>query len=276
MIIIPAVDIKNGKCVRLAFANRFSSQLSDIEKQGARVVILDCSMIERTGDLAPFLTDLPTAVIDHHASASSYGDITFLDAQAPSVTFMVLALIEALGLVPTQEEADLLFFGLCTDTGFFRHLDSGSEYVFQYASRLVHAGANPKKTFQDMNGGKSLDSRILMGIVLQRTESFYDGRLLLSYETQEETERFGLQGRDSDAIYQLLQSVQGVEAVVLIRQETLENCTVGLRSRAGVNVARIAEIFGGGGHVQAAGLSCKGTIAVLKEGLLKAFGEILL
>ncbi|GAB1481638.1 bifunctional oligoribonuclease/PAP phosphatase NrnA [Treponema sp.] len=260
----------------LPYASLFRSSLSEEERRGSRVLVLDCSMSERVGDLETYIKDLPTAIIDHHASGSSYGDISFLDAQAPSVTFMVLALIEALGLKPTKEEAELLFFGLCTDTGFFRHLGSGSELTFEYASRLVRAGASPKETFQAMNGGKSLDSRKLMGIILERTEAYFEGKLLLSYETQEETTRFGLQGRDSDAVYQLLQSVQGVEAVVLIRQETEDNCTVGLRSRAGVNVADIASQFGGGGHVQAAGLSKKGTIAELKEKLLEAFSKLLL
>ena len=127
-----------------------------------------------------------------------------------------------------------------------------------------------------MNGGKSLDSRILMGLILSRVESYFGGKLLMSYENLEDTERFGLQGRDSDALYQLLQSVAGVEAVVLIRQEAIDNCTVGFRSRESVDVSAIAAKFGGGGHKQAAGLSAAGTIADLKKKILAAFTEVLL
>ena len=260
----------------LPYAPLFTVAPSEAERRDAKVVVLDCSASERTGDLAPFLSQLPTAVIDHHASGSPAGEVVFLDPAAPSVTFMVLAVIEALGLRPTQEEAELLLFGLCTDTGFFRHVDSGGASVFEYTARLVQAGASPRRAFQAMNGGKSLNSRILMGLILARVESHFGGRLLLSFETQEDTERFGLQGRDSDALYQLLQSVEGAEAVVLIRQETADNCTVGLRSRENVNVADIASAFGGGGHRQAAGLSIPGTIAEIREKLLAAFGQVLL
>jgi phosphoesterase RecJ-like protein len=197
---------------------------------GARAFIMDCSNAARTGDIAPYLAGLPVAVVDHHASGEAFGDVSFIDVKAPSVTFMTLAIIEALGLEPTKEEAELLLFGLCTDTGFFRHVEADGAETMEYAARLMRRGASPKKTFIDMNGGKSLDSRILMGIVLSRVESHFGGQQLLSFENLEETERFGLQGRDSDALYQLLQAVSGVRAVVLIRQETAENCTVGLRS----------------------------------------------
>ena len=184
---------------------------------------------------------------------------------------MILALIEALGLVPTQEEADYLLFGLCTDTGFFRHVDAGGADTFAYASRLVRAGANPKAVFARMHGGKSLGSRILMGLVLSRTESYYNGKLLLSTELYEETQRFGAEGRDSDALYQVLQAVEGVEAMVIIRQESPERCTIGLRSRDRVNVAEIAAQFGGGGHKNAAGVSLDGTIEAIKPRLIDTF-----
>jgi phosphoesterase RecJ-like protein len=189
---------------------------------------------------------------------------------------MTLALIESLGLEPTKEEAELLFFGLCTDTGFFRHVESDGAETFEYAARLVRRGASPRRAFSAMSGGKSLESRILMGLILSRVEAHFGGRLLLSYETIEDTERFGLQGRDSDALYQLLQAVGGTDAVVLIRQETPENCTVGLRSRETVDVSAIAARFGGGGHKQAAGLYAAGTIKELREKLLAAFDEVFL
>jgi len=242
---------------------------------GMRGIIMDCSSLERTGDLEQTLKGLPIAIIDHHAAGNPSGEVIFLEPSAPSVTAMTLLLIEALGLTPTKEEAELLFFGLCTDTGFFRHVDYGGELAFEIASRLISAGASPKKTFQKINGGKSLESRILLGLILARTESYFSGKLLISHENLEDTERFGLQGRDSDMLYQLLLSVSGVEAVAVIRQESPTNCTVGLRSIDTVDVSAIAVQFGGGGHKQASGFTAEGTIGTLKEALLTAFSAIL-
>jgi phosphoesterase RecJ-like protein len=180
-------------------------------------------------------------------------------------------LIEALGLVPTPEEAELLFFGLCTDTGFFRHTDEQSAATFEYAARLIRYGASPKKVYNLIYGGKSLNSRYLLSIQLGRARPYFDGKLLLTSERYSETQEFGLESRDSDSFYQLLQGVTGVEAIVIIRQETSENCTIGLRSRDRVNVAEIAARFGGGGHKNAAGASVPGTIEELQPQILAAF-----
>jgi phosphoesterase RecJ-like protein len=249
------------------------------KKDGDRAIIVDCSTLDRIGGLEPFFEGLPVAVIDHHETKNSAGlsvnaVIEHVNYEAPSATFLIFQLIQALGMEPDREEARLLFFGLCTDTGFFRHLDRDDAAVFEVAASLVRYGANPKDAFTAINGGRSLDSRRLMGLVLNKAESFFDGKLILSSEEYEETRRFGLESRDSDSIYQLFQSVAGMEAIVIIRQESPENCTVGFRSRDWVDVGSIAGSFGGGGHKNAAGLSIKGTIAGLKPLIIEAFKHV--
>jgi len=243
------------------------------KREGMRVLVMDCTSRERVGDLP--IDGLPTATVDHHASGIPWGEAVYLDPDAVSVTFMTEQIFRALEMEVLPEEAELLFLGLCTDTGFFRHLESGSncKAVFETAARLCGAGASPKKTFAAIHGGKSLNSRLLMGTVLSKTRSYYGGRLLVSDETLEETKRYGLESRDSDMTYQLLQSIAGVEAMVLIRQETTEECTVGFRSRDRIDVAAIAGNFGGGGHKNAAGAKIRGTIRTLEEKITAAFAE---
>lgn len=240
-----------------------------IEKTG--LIIVDCSGIDRIGDAIHGLENLPVAIIDHHATNDSTNEFSFVDAKAPATTILVLALLEAHGDVPTQEEAEFLLFGLCTDTGFFRHLDSNSAHTFAATSRLVNAGANPKQIFAHISGGKSWGSRILISRILSRMTRHYEGRLVLSWETMEDTQEFGLEGRDSDSLYQLIQNIAGVEAIVIVRQESPERCTVGFRSRDTIDVSRIAAHFGGGGHKQAAGLSIEGKISDLVPDFIKAF-----
>jgi phosphoesterase RecJ-like protein len=256
----------------IPYADLFIAQIPEKDRKGAGVIITDCSDLERTGDLAPQFKGLPLAIIDHHATTSSDGNAAlFLDIKAPSATFMVFALIEALGLVPSAEEVENLFFGLCTDTGFFRHVDHTGAEAFRRAARMIETGANPKVTFNAINGGKSLNSRKLMGLVLARAEAYYHGKLIVSSEEYEETQELGGEGRDSDALYQLLQAVKGVEAIAIIRQEKRDNCTIGLRSRNKVNVAEVACQFGGGGHKNASGATVSGTIAELKPRIIEAF-----
>ena len=109
--------------------------------------------------------------------------------------------------------------------------------------------------------------------ILHWVEYYYGGRLAVTWEELEDTRLYGLEGRDSDMLYQLIQSVRGVKAIIAIRQETEDNCTVGFRSLDEVDVGKIAESFGGGGHKQASGLSIKGTVKELKPVLIEAFKD---
>ncbi|MDR2210791.1 MAG: bifunctional oligoribonuclease/PAP phosphatase NrnA [Spirochaetaceae bacterium] len=239
------------------------------EQEGLRLIVVDCSARERVGDLP--VEGFPTAVVDHHVPGDSWGEAIYLDPAAPSVTFMVLRIFEELGMEPSAEEAELLLFGLCTDTGFFRHIEGGAPEAFRAAAKLNAAGASPKRVYAAINGEKTLNSRLLMGAILAKTRPFYGGRLLLSGETLEETRQFGLESRDSDTIYQLLLSIGGVEAIALIRQENPSECTIGFRSRDRIDVAAIARNFGGGGHKNASGAKVPGTIDDLEEQLVEAF-----
>lgn len=254
------------------FESRFEPCPAGPERDAFRVIVMDCSSLERTGGLP--LEGLPLVSIDHHETAKPEGLAVYLDPRAPSVTFLTLKLIEALGLSPTKEEAELLLFGLCTDTGFFRHVDEDGEETFMAAAKLIAAGASPKRAFLEINGGKNLDSRRLAGLVLSRARPLFGGRLLLSYEEYEDGRRFGGESRDSDMIYQLLMSVKGAEAAALIRQETPENCTLGFRSRDVLDVAALAALFGGGGHKNAAGASVDGVIADIEPRLIGAFARL--
>ena len=242
-----------------------------------RVIVLDCSSLYRAGDIAAAAAGFPLAVIDHHAVGRRQegppDQVAYLNPAAPATAFMVLDVIEALGLAPTGEEAEFLLLGLCADTGFFRHTGHESAETFEYAARMIRAGASPKRIYELMHGGKSLGSRYLLGRQLEKTRSRFRGRLLVTTEDYEDTQRFGLDGRDSDSLYQLLQTVAEVEAVVVIRQETPDTCAVGFRSKDAVNVAAVAARFGGGGHKNAAGASVPGTIETVYPAIIDAFTE---
>lgn len=259
----------------LQYEHAFLDRVPDgIPLSKAALIVLDCSSLSRVGRIADQLPSLPLAFIDHHAAGEAAGDVRYIDPSAPSVTRLVQALIEAFGAVPNREEAELLLFGLCTDTGFFRHLDTAGSDALLSAARLVEQGASPKRIFSMIYGGKSLFTRKLMGEILSRTEPYFDGRLLVSYVTEEDHRRYGIASRDSDMLYQLLMTVAGVEAAVVIRQESENNCTVGFRSRDTVDVGSVASQFGGGGHRLAAGLSMEGRIEEVRERILEAFDRV--
>jgi phosphoesterase RecJ-like protein len=232
------------------------------------VLVVDCSTLDRIGDLQQDIAGLEVAVIDHHAAGQSFGDIRWIEAHRSSCTWMVHRLITSYGGIPTADEAYWLMLGLATDTGFFRHLEAGSGETFRTAADLADAGASPKAVFAQINGGKVLANQKLMGLILSRTESLFGGKVMYSWESQTDRAAFGADNRESDVIYQTLQGVSGVELIVLLRQDTPESVTGGLRSRSFVDVGALAQKFGGGGHIRASGFSCPGTVADVKAKIL--------
>jgi phosphoesterase RecJ-like protein len=252
------------------FQGRFKDTVAGSDPQNTKLIVVDCSSLERTGDLEAALAVFPSAFIDHHQTANST-DLCYINPTAPAAAALVLALWEAFELPLTLDAAEYLLFGLCTDTGFFRHVDGGGVETLADTQKLVAAGGNLKKTFAAINGDRTLDSRKLLGTVLAKAESYYDGRLIVSTEELEETEHFGRENRDSDMLYQLLQSIGGVEAIAIVRQDTPEICALGFRSKSAVDVSKIAASFGGGGHKNAAGAYVEGTIARLKPQVIEQF-----
>jgi len=240
-------------------------------EQNTLLVLMDCSDPSRTGFPVEEMTNLPLMIIDHHASGKSDGKYLYIDHHSPSTTLLVQRLWEAAGETPDPETSDYLFFGFATDTGFFRHLEEGTEEVFQVVSSLIRQGASPNRTFRQISAGRQLGTRRLMGRILDRSRFHCGGRIIISWETEADRKELGTDERDSDKLYQLLQSVEGCEAVALLRQEEKNLCIVGLRSNNHVDVGLIASELGGGGHKKASGCAVEGSIETVQERLLEMF-----
>lgn len=261
------------------FENQFTNEmefLSEAERKQTGLIICDCSELHRLGEIDGDLKNLDTFVIDHHKTAEIPNNAeSIIYSKSPAASLLVQLLYEKCVGKLTEKIAKTLFFGLMTDTGFFRFLTNNDTETFLASARLVEAGANPRETYDEITSGKSYQSRKLLGVMLNHAESYLDGKLIVTYETLEDTKKYGQEGRDSDALYSALLAIKNVEAVVFIRQETDSNCTAGLRSKDKVDVSAIAAKFGGGGHKNASGLSTQGKIDTLIPAIVKEFARII-
>lgn len=263
----------------LPWQNQFSDTMEfqdESERKTSGLFIADCSEIVRLGDIDGDLKGLDTFVIDHHKTSEIGGELKgYVNPDAPACAFLIQLFYEKLiGDLPA-ELAKTLFFGICTDTGFFRFLTDNSSEVFAAVSRLVADGADPRTTYREINSGKPYSTRKLLGILLNKAERYLEGRLVVTYESLEDTKKWGLEGRDSDSLYQLMLSAKGVEAVVFLRQDTETTCTGGFRSQDKIDVSLVAAKFGGGGHKNASGMSCNGRVETLIPQIVKEFARIM-
>ncbi len=244
---------------------------SGLDPEKTAVIVLDCSTPDRVSERYKPLLSRPVLVIDHHAAGEKFGTVRFVEPTAASTTSLVTRLYHSLGEVPTSQEAAWLFFGLATDTGFFRHCEKGFAEVFSTALFLVEHGASPKAAYQAMFGHRSFSQRKLLGKLLQNAESLHNGRLVITCQTLQEKEEAGPHVRSSEELYSLFQTVEGVEVIVFLREESPNLVSVGLRSLNCFDVAEIARRYGGGGHHLAAGFNFQGTLADARIQLLSQF-----
>ncbi|MBO5116371.1 MAG: bifunctional oligoribonuclease/PAP phosphatase NrnA [Treponema sp.] len=261
------------------FEKQFSNKtdfLDNKDREITGLIILDCSELSRLGEIDGDLSDLDIFVIDHHKTSNLPENAKgFINPEAPACAYLVQIFYEKiLGKIPLKL-ANILFFGLSTDTGYFRFLSQDSAEVFMAAARLVSYGVEPRMIYNEINSGKPYSTRQLLGVLLSKAERYLDGKLVITYETLEDTKKYGSEGRDSDALYQLLLSSQDVEAAVFLRQDTISTCTGGFRSVDKIDVSQVAAKFGGGGHKNASGMSTDGKIENLIPLIVKEFAKII-
>lgn len=254
--------------------NFFTDSISSEDLAGKTLsIVTDCSSPDRTGKIGEQLSKIPLMVIDHHSSGDNFGEYRYIDSNSPSTTMLIQHIIESSGSIPTAEEAEFIFLGFCTDTGFFRHIGSGNPDVFQAVSRLVEAGVSPNATHRVITGGRTHGSRRLLGRILDRSRLHYNGKLLVSWEALTDRSELETLDRDSDSMYQMLQSIGGVEAVAVIQEEKTGIYSIGLRSNNDTDVGSIAKSFGGGGHQKAAGCTLSGAKEEVLGKIIASFSD---
>lgn len=239
-------------------------------------IVVDCSTYDRLGSYAPlFENTFTTVVIDHHSNGFDTDDFHYIVPSSPSTTLLVYKLFKAFEIDISQTVAQLLFRGFATDSGFFKFLGENSAECFEIIAELVRSGVNPSIEYYRVTGGKPFSSVRFLSAVIERTQSFFDGRLMVTHEEPEDSSVFGDNSRASDEYYAQMLSVKGVEAVAFFKiSNKVENAIeVGLRagSNSSVNVGAIASKLGGGGHVKAAGVTIKGALKEVQKIIIAEF-----
>lgn len=231
------------------------------------VVFLECPTLERCG-LEAALAGLPAINLDHHLGNAGYGAVNWVDTRSPAVGEMVFRLAEAMGLAVDATTADLLLLALVSDTGSFKYSNATPE-AFEVASRMVRAGASPERVARVLYDQRPLASLRLLAEATASLELAADGAIATVLLTKEMESRAGAARGDSEGLIDNFRSLDGVQAVALLRQIEGGQVKVSLRSRGLVDVERIARGRAGGGHRNAAGCTVAGRIEEVRRELAR-------
>jgi phosphoesterase RecJ-like protein len=219
------------------------------------VFVMECSDLGRPGIAG--LENEFTVNIDHHATSEHFGTVNWIDSTASAVGEMIYNLCKAIGGRITKEIAECVYMALVTDTGSF-HFSNTSERTLKVASELVKAGAKPAKISESVYNNYPWSRIELMRQVLDTVKRDKSGRIAFLRQTLKMREEARAVDGDNNGFVNIPLAAKEVIASVYMREVGDRRYRVSLRSKGEIDVARIAESFGGGGHKNAAGLSIEG------------------
>ncbi len=247
---------------QLPFAGRVV-QAERVNGSYDAAILLECDSVQRTrleGLESQFLIN-----IDHHKSGRNFGHVNWIDPKAVATAEMVYRLARQAGVRISPEIATCLYTAVLTDTGAFM-FEGTNEHTFELARELVLAGADPARCARHIYFGHSTAKMRLLGSALSVLQR--EGPLAWIWVTQEQMERAGAKEEDCEGLVNYALAIGDVEVAVFFRELPDGRFRVSLRSKGKMDVARVAEDFGGGGHTCASGCSVEGPLHAAVESVL--------
>jgi len=254
-----AEDVCAPDCLPFETRCAFAVDVSEIKRMGSAQAVFDAAPAK--------------AVLDHHETNPGFGDIWHVQGDRASTGEIAMELIKELGVEPDKNIADCVFVALCTDSGNFNYKNT-DQRAYAAAGECVKYGSDveylTRKSFRE----RSLAAARLMGEALTRIETACDGKIAYSYVDNAMLEKAGAKLEDASRICNYLNEITGVKVGVYFEQRG-ENTKVSWRSACAINVAKIAGIFGGGGHDAAAGATVYAGMEEAISQVIKATEEAL-
>lgn len=278
-----------GKEARVINADSPPQKYSFIDKKGmlppkgaalpeapaaARFVVLDTNDLLNLGPPGDLIRAAPgkTLIIDHHEPKNAPECAAWIDSARSSTSEMVFSLYEALGAPIGRDEAEALFAGISYDTGSFIYPKT-SAATFEAARRLVEAGVAPYEMHSLMHESSTIGALKLETAVLSKLEFSEGDRVALLRMGKDDIARAGAAYDDAEDFINFPLKAKSVEVSVFVKEREDGSLRCSLRSKGGVNVARIAQRFGGGGHRTAAGFKCREGLEDTRRKVLDMIAE---
>ncbi len=223
------------------------------------IFVLDTNQPERLGTLKPFVLEsrAKKICIDHHLDRTEFADVYILDEDSAATSEIMYHLLEYLdGNRFTPEVATALYTGIMTDTGSFRFPRTSAD-LHRRVAHLIECGADPVTIYQNVYEQGTLGRLQLLGKVLSTLQTAHDGKVASLQATREMFRETETREEDTDGMINYTLSIKGVQ-VGLMFTELQDNVKVGFRSKGDIAVNKLAQEFGGNGHMNAAGARVTG------------------
>ncbi|MFD0671691.1 bifunctional oligoribonuclease/PAP phosphatase NrnA [Cohnella sp. GCM10027633] len=217
------------------------------------VICVDCADYARIGRGQAWVAEGADVLnIDHHPTNDAYGLVNVLRFDAAATAEIIIALIDEMAYPIDADVATAIYTGILTDTGGFRYANTSPD-VMAIASRLLQAGVNGPELAELLLERMSVGQMQMIQRGLSRLSFSEDHRIAWLWVTSEDLADTGATNEDLEGLVNYPRNIEGVEVGLLFKANGETSVKVSLRSSGLVNVAAVAQHFGGGGHVRAAG-----------------------
>lgn len=241
----------------------------DLPESPDLFISLDCSSIDRLVDGGKRFSEAKYTVnIDHHISNTGFAQINMVESAASSTCEVIFGLFDE--DVIDSDIATALYTGIIHDTGVFAYSNT-SRRTMEIGGFLIEKGIDTDRIIDESFYEKTYKQNLLLGRCLLESRLILDGRCIISVATREIMDEYEATPEDFEGIVNQLRITKGVKVAIFIYQLSEDEYKVSMRANGSVDVSRAAVVFGGGGHVKAAGCSLRGN---LKEELDKLIDEV--
>ena len=206
--------------------------------------------------------DCPKILFDHHLNPVPFADVLFSFPEASSASEIVYTFLRDTG-IPGLRNTDLatcIYTGLMTDTGNFSFNSTNAE-LYDIIADLLRAGVQKDAIYDAVFNQYSTDRVRLTGYALYRKMRIYpEHHLALITLSADELDQYHYQPGDTEGLVNMPLQIAEVYYSVFMREERAKPGTPRSRIRLSfrsqgdrpVNVWA-AEVFNGGGHMNASG-----------------------
>lgn len=236
------------------------------------VIFLDCADQSRAGKPAESLNRQPDINIDHHTTNPSFARVNFVDADATATSEIIADLLPELDLPLTQPVAECLLCGLVSDTLGFRTANTGAR-ALTVAQRLMAAGADLPRIYDYALHRRSFAAVQLWGQALAR--AFIADGVVWTTIPLAIKQSVGYNGKGDADVINVLSTVNEARVFMVLTELPEGEVKISWRARPGIDVSKLAQSFGGGGHISAAGATVKGRLGEVESKVVAATKAII-
>lgn len=249
----------------LPYSGEITGEIIKPKEKTDCVIVVDCGNYERiSADLERFNGAIIN--IDHHLSNDKYGEVNFVNSKAAATAEIIYELLLSLNIEINNDIGICIYTALMTDTGSYRY--SNTTKVTHYiAGDLIENGLSHEEIHKKVFDNKSYEKLKLVGLVLDDMELICNSKIVLMRVTKDMLEKSKVDVKDSSDIISMGNQIKGIEGSVLLKESDI-GIKVSLRSKNDLDVRKVAESLGGGGHIKASG-------ALIKDKTIKEAKEII-